>query len=205
MRLRNIKDAEKIINESENVINAPIEYKGKWSQVFNNNNDIHIEVGMGKGDFIINKALANPDINFIGIEKYASVLVRAIEKINEDIPNLRIICFDANELNEVFNDEINVIYLNHSDPWPKVRHEKRRLTSKGFLDIYKAISKDKAHIYMKTDNKGLYEYSRESFLLNKFEILDSSIDYHCDDNILTEYESKFRKLGQPIYYLEVLS
>ena len=203
MRLRNIKDAPNLIKASPYVIEDPKDYKSKWSEVFNNDHPIHIEIGMGKGNFIKQMALLNPDINFIGIEKYASVLVRALEKLDE-IPNLRILLIDAKELDSVFDEEVSMIYLNHSDPWPKVRHEKRRLTSKTFLPIYEAITKDLIHIVMKTDNQGLYKYSLDSFLENNYRLIKKSNDYDDPNNILTEYETKFRNLGQVIYYLEIL-
>jgi len=208
MRLRNVKDAKNLIKKSPCFVINPKEHKGSWNEVFENNNPLYIEIGMGKGDFIINMALTYPKVNFIGIEKYASVMLRAVEKVKktlEDLPNLKLICLDAKELEDVFERDVTTIYLNHSDPWPKARHEKRRLTSSTFLPIYKTISKSDVHIIMKTDNLGLYEYSKESFLDNNYKILNLSEDYNSDTNILTEYEAKFRKLGQPIYYLEILN
>ena len=166
MRLRNVKNARDIVNNSEYVINNPENYIGKYKEIFNNDNEIHIEIGMGKGDFIIGMAKKYPNINFIGIEKYESVMVRAIEKLeNIDLPNLKLIRMDAIEITEVFNKEINTIYLNFSDPWPKKRHAKRRLTSEVFLSLYDKIFISTPHIIQKTDNIGLFSYSIE-FLSN---------------------------------------
>ena len=136
MRLRNVKNAKEIVNNSNYVINNPEEYIGNYKKIFNNNNPINIEIGMGKGNFIIGMAKKYPDINFIGIEKYESVMVRAIEKLNNiDLPNLKLIRMDAKDIDKVFNKEIDTIYLNFSDPWPKTRHSKRRLTSEIFLKL----------------------------------------------------------------------
>ena len=141
MRLRNVKGASEIINNSHYIIKNYEEYKGHFNDIFSNNNSIHIEIGMGKGDFIIGMAKKYPNINFIGIEKFDSVIVRAIEKIDEDIPNLRLIRMDANEIEKAFYKEVDTIYLNFSDPWPKNRHENRRLTSKNFLLIFSNLLK----------------------------------------------------------------
>ena len=159
MRLRNVKNATNIVNESNYVIKNPEEYIGNYKKIFNNNNPINIEIGMGKGDFIIGMAKKYPDINFIGIEKYDSVIVRAIQKSNElEINNLKIIRVDANKLDQIFDKEIDTIYLNFSDPWPKDRHSKRRLTSNIFLNIYDKIFKERKRIIMKTDNINLFNY-----------------------------------------------
>ena len=170
-----------------------------------NKNDLEIEIGCGKGNFIINKAKLNPNINYIGIEKYDSVLFRALEKINEDIPNLKFIRMDANEINEVFDKEVSKIYLNFSDPWPKERHEKRRLSSSEFLSKYDNLFKKDKEIIMKTDNRKLFEYSIKSFVDYGYKIDEISLDLHSDNipNIETEYEEKFSKLGQVIYMISV--
>ena len=141
MRLRNVKNAREIVDNSSFVVHNPDKYKGKYNkEVFNNDNPIHLEIGMGKGNFIIDKAIKNPDINFIGVEKYESVVCRALEKLeNTELTNVKIICIDAFELDEVFDKEISTIYLNFSDPWPKKRHAKRRLTSHVFLPVYDKI------------------------------------------------------------------
>ena len=208
MRIRNIKNAEEIVNNSNYVITNPTSYKNNINKIFNNNNPIHLEIGMGKGDFIIDKAIKNPDINFIGIEKYQSIIVRAIKKIeNLKIDNIRIICIDAKELDTIFNEDIETIYLNFSDPWPKKRHAKRRLTSDTFLNIYKNISKKKQIIIQKTDNESLFEYSIKSFNNNGYIIDDISLDLHNRqdiDNSLTEYEKKFSSKGVKIKYIKVI-
>ena len=204
LRLRNVKGALEIVNNSNYVIHNYKDYKGKYNKLFNNN-DIEIEIGCGKGSFIINKAKQNPNINYIGIEKYDSVLVRALEKIDEEIPNLKFIRMDAKEIDEVFNKEISKIYLNFSDPWPKDRHEKRRLSSDIFLKKYDSIFKSEKNIIMKTDNRKLFEYSIKSLTNYGYKIEDISLDLHNDDipNIETEYETKFSSLGQVIYMVNV--
>ena len=207
MRLRKIKGADIKVNSSKYVIENYKDYKGKWNKVFNNNNPIKIEIGMGKGNFIINNAIKYKDTNFIGIEKYDSVLVRAIEKLDElDLPNLKIIMMDAKELEEVFDHEIDTLYLNFSDPWPKKRHTLRRLTSPIFLDLYDNIFKEEKRIIQKTDNRKLFEYSLMSFVEHGYKIENISLDLYNDDikdNIPTEYEEKFSSKGQCIYMVEV--
>ena len=202
MRLKHIKDAELIVSSSEYVINNPKDYKNKWNKLFKNNNPIEIEIGMGKGKFIISKAINNPNINYIGIEKYASPLVGAIKKLDGiSIDNLKIICFDAFNINEIFDKEIDKIYLNFSDPWPKKRHEKRRLTSKNFLEKYDLLFKNKKIIEMKTDNDDLYEYSMISFEENGYNIIKTDTNYF--DEYRTEYEDKFISLNKNINYIHV--
>ena len=207
MRLRNVKNAREILENSKYFIKDYKNYKGNFKKIFNNDNEIRIEIGMGKGTFITTLAKENPNINFIGVEKYESVLVRGIQKANEmDLPNLRMICCDAKELNEVFDHEINTIYLNFSDPWPKDRHAKRRLTSPLFLDIYNKIFMGRNRIVMKTDNINLFNYSLESLVNYGYEIIDKTNNVDCekDDNIMTEYEKKFHNLGININKLEAI-
>ena len=205
MRLRNVKNKDEILNNTTYLEVNPKDNINKWKEVFNNDNPIHIEIGMGKGDFIIENALTYPNINFIGIEKYSSVLARAIEKLNDkDIPNLRLIRMDANFIEEVFNHEVDVIYLNFSDPWPNKRTAKRRLTSDNFLEKYKSIFKKDNIIIMKTDNMNLFEYSLESLSRNGYVLEKVSLDLHNSDienNIETEYERKFVLKGNNIYYV----
>ena len=207
MRLRKVKDAEKKIENSKYIINNPSDFSGQFSNIFKNNNPIYVEIGMGKGNFIIQNALKYTDINFIGIEKFDSVMVRAIEKLNElDIPNLRLIKMDALEIDDIFNKEIDCLYLNFSDPWPKKRHTNRRLTSPIFLKKYDVIFKNTNKIIMKTDNRRLFEYSLKSFVDYGYKIDDISLDLYNDDiskNIPTEYETKFVSQGMIIYYVEV--
>jgi len=203
MRLKHIKNADIIINNSPYLVKNSIEYKGKWNSLFNNNNPIEIEIGTGKGKFIINKALENPNINYIGIEKYDSPLVNAVKLLQDvNITNLKLICFDALHIDEIFDKEIDKIYLNFSDPWPKKRHEKRRLTSKQFLDKYEKLFKNEKRIQMKTDNDDLYEYSCISFIENGYEIIKTDTNYK--DTITTEYEDKFIKSGKNINYIYVV-
>ena len=199
MRLKHVKGAEEIIKKGIYYIDNPKDLKGNWSEVFNNNNPIYIEIGMGKGDFIIENACLYPDINFIGIEKFDSVIVRAIQKSNElELNNLKLIRMDAIEIDEVFCKEIDKIYLNFSDPWPKERHAKRRLTSPIFLAKYDTIFKDIPNITMKTDNNGLFEYSLESLVNYGYEMIYVTRDLYSEDisdNIATEYEKKFVSKG----------
>lgn len=203
MRLKHIKDADKIINRSTYIIENPEEYKGLWNKLFNNDNNIEIEIGTGKGKFIIEKAIQNPNINFIGIEKYDSPLVSAVKKLEElDINNLRLICYDALTIDSIFDREISKIYLNFSDPWPKKRHTKRRLTSNRFLEKYDLIFKDTKRIEMKTDNDNLFNYSCESLIEYGYKIIEKDTNHISD--ITTEYEDKFMNIGKNINYISVV-
>lgn len=206
MRLRNVKNKQEIMDNAINLILNPKDYKGKWKEVFNNNNPIYIEIGMGKGDFIIEHAKRYPDINFIGIERFDSVIVRAIEKVPEEIPNLRLVRMDAKDIEEVFDKEISRIFLNFSDPWPKKRHHDRRLTSHIFLKKYDNLFVNGKEIVQKTDNRDLFEYSVVSLSTYGYKIEDISLDLHNSDYeniIMTEYEKKFVAKGNNIYYLVV--
>ena len=204
MRLRNVKGKEEIINNSEYIVKNPSEYKGQWKNLFSNNNEIYIEIGMGKGKFIIENAIKYPNINFIGIEKYDSVMVRAIEKLNDKkLDNLKLIVFNAGKIDEIFDKEITRIYLNFSDPWPKKRHVHRRLTSVEFLKLYDKIFTCDKEIIMKTDNKGLFAYSIESLSKYGYVLDNVTLDLQDDDdNIKTEYEEKFRNKEITINRLE---
>lgn len=206
MRLRNVRGADEVIQNCPYVIKNIESYKGKYKTIFNNDNPVHIEIGMGKGNFIIGMAKQNPNINFIGIEKYDSVLVRALEKLDEEISNLRFIRMDATEIENVFYKEIDTIYLNFSDPWPKNRHEHRRLSSNTFLKRYDNLFKKEKNIIMKTDNRKLFEFSIISFTNYGYKIYDISLDMYNDDikyNVQTEYEKKFHDKGFPIYKIIV--
>lgn len=206
MRLRNVRGAKETIESSSYVIDKPEDLKGKWKDHFGNNNPIHIEVGMGKGKFIIENAERNPNINYIGIEKFSSVLVRAIEKLDEredEVNNLLFIRFDAEYINNIFEkDEVERIYLNFSDPWPKARHAKRRLTSKEFLARYDQFLVESGEIIFKTDNKDLFDFSLEQVKEADWKLCNVTYDLHNSefaiDNILTEYEEKFSSMGKPI-------
>ena len=205
MRLRNVRNAKEIVNNSDYVVHNPQDWKGKYSELFGNNNPIHLEVGMGKGDFIINMALKYPDINFIGLERYESIVCRAIQKLeNKTISNLKLIVVDALELGNIFDKEIECLYLNFSDPWPKKRHARRRLTSEVFLPIYDHIFKGEKLIIQKTDNIGLFESSIVSLSTYGYVIEDISLDLSNSDrdNVETEYESKFKAQGIKINYLK---
>lgn len=208
MRLKHVKGANEIIEKGKYYVEDATNYIGKWKEVFQNDNPIYIEIGMGKGDFIIENALRYPNINFIGIEKFDSVLVRAIQKSNElEIDNLKLVRLDANYIDTIFSKEISLIYLNFSDPWPKERHAKRRLTSPIFLEKYDKIFKSNAEIIMKTDNNPLFEYSKESLENFGYQIKSITRDLYQEDvsqNIKTEYEKKFVKLGVKINRLKAI-
>lgn len=196
MRMRNPKDKDIVIN------NCDFFYDG-----FNNENPLNIEIGMGKGKFILEMALKYPNINFIGIEKYSSVASVAIKKINEFKPsNLKILIMDAINLEDILSKKVSTIYLNFSDPWPKDRHAKRRLTSPSYLELYEKLFKGNPHIIMKTDNDLLFEYSLDSFKNHGYSIRNISYDLHKEniENVETEYEEKFSKEGIKIKYVEVI-
>lgn len=205
MRLRNITGSKDMIAESPLVIHEPEMTKGKWKNVFGNNHDLHIEIGMGKGKFLYTLAGKNPEINYIGIEKYSSVLLRALQKMEADpLPNLLFIRMDAEEITEVFDrGEVSRIYLNFSDPWPKDRHAKRRLPSREYLARYDQILKKDGILEFKTDNKELFEFALEELPFAGWEIVKKTFDLHHDmemveGNIMTEYEEKFSSKGNPI-------
>ena len=211
MRLRNVKGAHEEMFINPYVIQTPQQYKGNAAQsIFGNDHPIYIEVGMGKGQFITSLAALNPDINYIGIEKYSSVLIRAIEKQEQlQLPNLKFLRFDAEYLSDIFAPgEINRIYLNFSDPWPKDRHAKRRLTSSRFLEVYDQILADGGIIEFKTDNQQLFDFSLESVKESGWTLLMQTRDLHhspfCDGNVMTEYEEKFSSMGNPICKLEAI-
>lgn len=204
MRLRHIKGAEEEIADSPYVVQDPKERKGSWADFFGNENPIRIEIGMGKGKFIMELAEKNPDVNYIGIERYSSVLLRGLQKRAElELSNIYFMCIDASELEEVFAEgEVDRIYLNFSDPWPKDRHAKRRLTSDRFLAIYDKILRKDGIIEFKTDNQGLFAYSLESIPEAGWNVDSHTFDLHNSDmvegNIMTEYETKFCSEGKPI-------
>ncbi len=201
--------AELIEAHPEIVIPNPEALKGKWHEEFGNDHPIHIEAGSGKGRFITGMAQANPDINYIGIELFESVIVTALQGALEPeggIPNLRLLQVNAQELETFFEaSEIGRVYLNFSDPWPKTRHAKRRLTHESFLKLYERVLPESGEIHFKTDNRGLFEYSLTSISEYGMLLKDVSLDLHANEpewNIMTEYEEKFLKKGQPIYRLE---
>ena len=208
MRLKKVKDAKERDEASEYYVSTPSEYKGKWNEFFKNNNPIHIEIGMGKGNFVIGMAKAHKDINYIGIEMYDSVMVKAVEKLKQEekpLKNLKLVLIDAMKIDEIFENEISRIYLNFSDPWPKAKHEKRRLTSKIFLEKYDKIFKGQKQIFQKTDNNDLFDFSMVSLVENGYELRNVTRDLHSEnvsDNIMTEYEEKFSNAGIKINKLE---
>lgn len=204
MRLRNVPRAEGVIEASEFAIKDPISMKGCWNELFGNDNPIHIEIGMGKGRFIMGMAKLHPDINYVGIERQKSVIFRAVEKIDADpLPNVRLIMCDAEELPMIFEkDEVDRIYLNFSDPWPKDRHANRRLTSHIFLDIYKKFLKADGVVAFKTDNRPLFDWSLISVVDSGWKTKDVTFDLHnseyMEGNVMTEYEERFSAMGNPI-------
>ena len=204
MRLRHIPGAEEAIAESPYVVQEPRQYRGRFRDLFGNVNPIRIEVGMGKGRFIMEMAQTHPEMNFIGVERYSSVLLRALQKRAElDLPNIFFLCIDAKELPEIFAPgEVERIYLNFSDPWPKDRHAKRRLTSPDFMKVYDQVLAAGGKVEFKTDNQDLFSYSLESIPEAGWKIEASTRDLHHDPmaegNVMTEYEMKFSALGNPI-------
>ena len=204
MRLRHIRGAEESIASSPYVIQEPETRRGNWDQVFCNSNPIEIEVGMGKGRFIMELAQTHPDINYIGIERYSSVLLRGLEKRSQlDLDNILFMCIDAKTLPDIFAPlEVSRIYLNFSDPWPKDRHAKRRLTSPAFMGVYGKILAPGGTVEFKTDNRELFEYSLESIPASGWTILSHTFDLHnspmAEGNVMTEYEMKFAGEGKPI-------
>ena len=195
--MRNPKDKDEVLASCDFYLDE---------NLFANNHPIHMEIGMGKGDFILNMALKFPNINFVGVEKYSSVACVAIKKIRDlELDNLKILIMDAMDLPEYLNQKIDAIYLNFSDPWPKARHEKRRLTHENYLKLYDRLFDKVCHIIMKTDNDDLFSFSVDSIKEYGYKILDISYDLHKEpiDNVETEYEKKFSSQGVPIKYLNV--
>ena len=209
MRLRNIPGARDEIAASPFTIKNPEEYKGRWKEFFGNDCPIPLEIGTGKGQFIIELAKRNPDVNYIGIEKFSSVLIRALEKqAEEELENLVFIRFDAEEIENVFaEDEIDRIYLNFSDPWPKDRHAKRRLTSDRFLGRYVHFLKKEGRVEFKTDNRDLFDFSLETAAEAGWRVKDVTYDLHHSEwnegNIMTEYEERFSAQGNPIFRMVI--
>ena len=206
MRLRNITGSREMIAESRFVVHEPQEYKGRWRELFSNDHPLRIEIGMGKGRFIMDLARMHPEINYVGIEKYSSVLLRGIQKMETDpLPNPYFIRMEAEEIADVFGrEEVERIYLNFSDPWPKDRHAKRRLPSREFLKRYDKILVRDGVIEFKTDNQDLFRFALEEIAPAGWQLLQMTEDLHHDEkmlagNVMTEYEEKFSALGNPIY------
>lgn len=211
MRLRNVPGSRDMIAESPFTIKDETEWKGRWNEVFGNDHPIHIEIGMGKGQFIMTLAKEHPEINYVGIEKYSSVLVRALEKQQEmELPNIKFIRMEAENIAEVFApDEVARIYLNFSDPWPKDRHAKRRLTSVQFLQRYENILQKDGHLIFKTDNRDLFDFSLEQVAeAEHWILLNHTFDLHhseyVEGNVMTEYEQRFVEKGNAICRMEIM-
>ncbi len=207
VRYNVIKDADKIISKSSYLVTNPTSLKNKWQTVFKNNHPIHLELGMGRGEFIINMAKTYPNINFIGLELYDSQMVKATETLKkEDLPNLKLINADAREIDKIFGKEIDTIYLTFSEPWPKKQDEKKRFTHESYLRLYDKIFKKHKHIILKTDNKGLFAYSLETLSQYWYSFERVSLDLHHDENkipnIMTDFEKQYFKEGRPIYYVD---
>ena len=210
MRLRHIKGSEEFVQNSPYTINEPEQYRGRWQEAFGNDRPLHIEIGMGKGRFIRELSRLHPEINYLGIEIYESVIQKAIERRQKEEAesgsrdNLYFLCMNAERLPVIFEKgEVGRIYLNFSDPWPKARHEHRRLTSPVFLRLYDQVLAEDGQIEFKTDNEGLFTYSEESIPASGWEIIYDTHDLHSENvaNVLTEYEEKFSAKGNPIYKL----
>lgn len=207
MRLRHIPGSEEEIAGSPYVVQNPVEKKGCWRDVFGNENPIEIEVGMGKGRFIMELAAIHPEINYVGIERYPSVLLRGLQKRAQmELDNIYFMCVDAINLADIFAPgEVQKVYLNFSDPWPKDRHAKRRLTSEDFMAVYDQILKPDGVVEFKTDNKGLFDYSLEAIPRAGWQVKEFTYDLHhsqmSEGNVMTEYEEKFSSKGNPIYKL----
>ncbi len=213
MRLRNVKGAKEWVNNHHLVEQKPQKQKGRWSKFFANDNPIYIEIGMGKGDFIIENARRYPEINFIGIEKFSAVIMRAVEKVEafeEDLPNLTLLRFNADDLLDIFEEnEVSRIYLNFSDPWPKDRWAKRRLTHIGFLEKYSRILIENGLVRFKTDNPDLFDFSLEQIAASTYKKTKETRNLYESDflegNIMTEYESKFVQEGKAINFVEMMN
>lgn len=208
MRLRNITGSREVIADSRYVVQEAVQQEcpGKWNEIFGNGNPIHIEIGMGKGKFIHTMAREHPEINYVGIEKYSSVLLRAIQKMEqEELPNLKFLRMDAEDIAKVFAaGEVGRIYLNFSDPWPKDRHAKRRLPSRQFLGRYRIILGKEGKLEFKTDNRMLFDFAVEELDPAGWTAEIITYDLHGDaalmeGNVMTEYEEKFSAMGNPIY------
>lgn len=207
MEYKVIKNADKIVENSDYVVNNPVKYKNKWNDLFGNKSPIHLELGMGRGDFIIEMARKYPNINFIGVEINESQMVMCVKNLeSRHLPNLKLINMDAHDLDQVFGREINTIYLTFSEPWPKKHDENKRFTHISYLKLYDKIFKKDKHIILKTDNKVLFASALES-LSEYWYVFDKvSLDLHNDErgipNVMTNYEKQYLKEGRSIYYLD---
>lgn len=209
MQYVQFKGADKIIGKSSYLVSNPTSYKNKWNNLFGNNNPIHLELGTGRGEFIIKMAKTHPNINYIGLELSDSQLVKAVEKLrSQNIPNLKLICADAREVDQIFGKEIDTIYLTFSEPWPKKQDIKKRFSHESYLKLYDKIFKKHKHIILKTDNKVLFAYSLESMSQYWYVFDRVSMDLHHDENkiedekIMTDFEKVYYEEGRPIYYVD---
>ena len=210
MEYNKVKDAKIILNDSNYVVKNYKSYKNKWNDLFHNNNPINLELGMGRGDFIINMALKYPNINFIGLELNESQTATAASRLTDkNIKNLKLICCDAKEIVDIFGKEIDTIYLTFSEPWPKAHDESKRFTHISYLKLYDRIFKKHKHIILKTDNKGFFAYSLETLSQYWYEFNRVSLDLHNEENpinnIMTDFEKQYYKEGRPIYYVDAKS
>lgn len=206
MRLRNITGSEEMITASQYVIDQPREYRGRWKTCITRGKELHLEIGMGKGRFLMEMASIHPEVYYLGIEKYSSVLLRAVQKMEQQpLENLRFLLFDAKGITEIFGEgEVDKIYLNFSDPWPKDRHTKRRLPSRQFLQLFDRILKEDGRLEFKTDNRALFDFAMEELTPAGWCLEAATYDLHQDEemgkeNVMTEYEEKFSALGNPIF------
>lgn len=207
MEYKVIKNADKIVENSNYVVNNPTKYKNKWHDLFANKNPIHLELGMGRGDFIIEMAKKFPNINFIGLEINDSQMVMCVKNLeSKRLPNLKLINADARTIDQIFGKEISTIYLTFSEPWPKKIDEKKRFTHESYLKLYDKVFKKDKHIILKTDNKVLFAYSLETLSEYWYIFNEVSLDLHNDEreipNVMTNYEKQYRSEGRPIYYLD---
>lgn len=207
MEYNKIKDADKIIGKSPYLVQNSTKYKKKWHDFFGNKNPIHLELGTGRGEFIIKMAKKYPNINFIGLELVDSQLVPATEKLkSQNLPNLKLINADAQMIADIFEKEIDTIYLTFSEPWPKKIDEKKRFTHYSYLKLYDRVFKKKKHIILKTDNKGLFAYSLETLSQYWYTFDKVSLDLHRDEreipNVMTDFEKNYYEEGRTIYYVE---
>ena len=206
MRYNFVKNADEILKSSSYVVKNPEKNKGKWNEVFGNNNPIMLELGMGRGSFIINMALAHPTVNYIGIELDRNQAAYAASNIKGNIKNLKMICCDAKDIIDIFGKEINTIYLTFSEPWPKKQDERKRFTHESYLRLYDRVFKKNKHIILKTDNKILFASSLESLSKYWYSFETVSMDLHKDErkieNIMTDFEKEYYKNNRQIYYLD---
>ena len=207
MRYNTVKDSDKIIRNSSSIVGNPQNYKNKWNDLFGNKNVIHLELGMGRGEFIINMAKKYPNINFIGLELDEGQIATAAKKLgDQSLKNLKLIKADARDLDKIFGKEIDTIYLTFSEPWPKKKDANKRFTHESYLRLYDKIFKKHKHIILKTDNKVLFASALESLSQYWYEFERVSLDLHHDENnienVMTDFEKQYYKEGRPIFYVD---